>query len=103
MPWLLRVGRNEIGVADVTISFRVSPRVHAFNDSAVFGRAVARAARLEYATIAVHRFPDGESLVRVRPPVGRHAFLVRSLQDPNASSLRRCSPPTRSGAPERVA
>jgi len=50
----------------------------------VFGRAVARAARLEYATIAVHRFPDGESLVRVRPPVGRHAFLVRSLHDPNA-------------------
>jgi ribose-phosphate pyrophosphokinase len=58
-------------------------RVHAFADSAAFGRAVARAARLGCATVRVHRFPDGESLVRVRPPVGRHAFLVRSLDDPN--------------------
>ena len=59
-------------------------RVHAFADSATFGRAVARAAHLGCAAVRVHRFPDGESLVRVRPPAGRHAFLVRSLHDPNA-------------------
>jgi len=59
-------------------------RVHAFADSAIIGRAVARAARLGYAAVGVHHFPDGESLVRVRPPAGRHAFLVRSLHDPNA-------------------
>jgi len=62
----------------------VPGRVHAFADSAIFGRAVARAACLGCGTVRVHRFPDGESLVRVRPPVGRHAFLVRSLHDPNS-------------------
>ncbi len=58
--------------------------IHAFADSARVGRAIARAARVGYAAVRVHRFPDGESLVRVRPPVGRHAILVRSLHDPNA-------------------
>ncbi len=40
-----------------------NPRTHGASASAIglFGRAVARAARLECATIAVHRFPDGES------------------------------------------
>lgn len=33
--------------------------------------------------VNVHRFPDGESLVRIRPPVGDCAVLVRSLSDPN--------------------
>jgi ribose-phosphate pyrophosphokinase len=32
----------------------------------------------------VHRFPDGESLVRVRALRGPHAVVVRSLHDPNA-------------------
>lgn len=32
----------------------------------------------------MHRFPDGESLVRIRPPAGAHAVVVRSLWDPNA-------------------
>lgn len=58
--------------------------VHAFSDSEAFGRRLARAAGLGYARVAVHRFPDGESLVRVRAPAGTHAFLVRSLHDPNA-------------------
>jgi len=34
--------------------------------------------------VRVHRFPDGESLVRVRPTPGDRAILVRSLHDPNA-------------------
>ena len=62
----------------------VSDPLHVFADTLVFGRALARAARRRVVGVALHRFPDGESLVRVRPPVGRHAVLVRSLADPNA-------------------
>ncbi len=61
--------------------------IHAFPDSARLGRALARAAVRPYATIAVRRFPDGESLVRVRPTRGRDAVVVRSLHDPNAKLL----------------
>jgi ribose-phosphate pyrophosphokinase len=59
-------------------------RVHVFADSAAFGRALARHLRVGYTGIGVHRFPDGESLVRVRPPAGAHAIVVRSLHDPNS-------------------
>jgi ribose-phosphate pyrophosphokinase len=59
-------------------------RAHAFADSGRFGRRLARAAGLDLARVDVHRFPDGESLVRVRPPAGRRAVLVRCLHDPNA-------------------
>jgi len=58
--------------------------LHVFADSQRFGRDLARAAGLEMAPVAVHRFPDGESLVRVGAPAGLHAVLVRSLHDPNA-------------------
>jgi ribose-phosphate pyrophosphokinase len=58
-------------------------RVHAFPDALRFGGAIARALRLEFSAVRVHRFPDGESLVHVHPPVGQHAVLVRSLNDPN--------------------
>jgi ribose-phosphate pyrophosphokinase len=61
----------------------VPDRVHAFADALRFGGALARALGLEFSAVRVHRFPDGESLVHVRPPVGRHAILVRSLNDPN--------------------
>jgi ribose-phosphate pyrophosphokinase len=61
-----------------------SARLHVFPDSARLGIQVARDAGLGVARVVVHRFPDGESLVRVRPPSGRHAILVRSLHDPNA-------------------
>jgi ribose-phosphate pyrophosphokinase len=33
--------------------------------------------------IHVHRFPDGESLVRIQPPISDAAVLVRSLHNPN--------------------
>jgi len=36
------------------------------------------------APVRLHRFPDGESLVRVRTPVGRDVCVVGSLYDPNA-------------------
>ncbi len=59
-------------------------RIHLFGDSERFGRALARAAGIGAAAVRVHEFPDGESLVRVRPPAGRHALVVRSLHDPNS-------------------
>lgn len=59
-------------------------RLHIFPDTARFGRSLARATAWPSSSVRVHRFPDGESLVRVRRPVGRDAYLVRSLHDPNA-------------------
>lgn len=36
-----------------------------------------------YATVAVHRFPDGESLVRLPKELPQDVILCRSLNDPN--------------------
>ena len=58
--------------------------IHVFPDTDAWGRHLARAAGASCARVRVHRFPDGESLVRVRAPAGREAILVRSLHDPNA-------------------
>jgi len=58
-------------------------RLHVFPDALRFGRELGRLAGLPTAPVEVHRFPDGESLVRVEPPAGTHALLVRSLDDPN--------------------
>jgi ribose-phosphate pyrophosphokinase len=61
-----------------------SRRLHWFPDSERFGRALARALKISTSALDVHRFPDGESLVRARGPAGGHALVVRSLNDPNA-------------------
>lgn len=62
----------------------VSPlRVHAFADSAAFGRTLAHHLDAPWSSVDLHRFPDGESLVRVYSPAGTHAVVVRSLHDPN--------------------
>lgn len=66
---------------------RRDTRLHVFPDSARFGGRLARAAGLDVARVRVHRFPDGESLVQVAPPVARHAVLVRALDDPNPKLL----------------
>lgn len=58
-------------------------RLHVFADSEQFGRRLARTLGLGCARVSVHMFPDAESLVRIRPPAGQHAILVRSLHDPN--------------------
>jgi ribose-phosphate pyrophosphokinase len=44
---------------------------------------LARAAGLDYADVAIHRFPDGESLVRLPPQLPEHVVLCVSLNDPN--------------------
>jgi len=62
-------------------------RIHVFPDSAAFGHRLGRAARLPTTRVALHRFPDGESLVRIRQPAGQHAVVVRSLFNPNAKLI----------------
>jgi ribose-phosphate pyrophosphokinase len=59
-------------------------KVHAFADGAAYARQIARRLEVGFAPIKLHRFPDGESLVRVAPSAGRHAVLVRTLSDPNS-------------------
>ena len=63
---------------------RPERRLHVFADSAPLGRRLARAAGVTSVAVRVHRFPDGETLVRVGRPVGRHAYLLRALHDPDA-------------------
>ncbi|HVO26586.1 MAG TPA: ribose-phosphate diphosphokinase [Candidatus Margulisiibacteriota bacterium] len=62
-------------------------RLHSFSDSTALGQALAQQLHLDCCAIQVHRFPDGESLIRVRPPAGTHAVVVRSLGNPNAKLL----------------
>ncbi|PIW28230.1 MAG: phosphoribosylpyrophosphate synthetase, partial [Rhodospirillales bacterium CG15_BIG_FIL_POST_REV_8_21_14_020_66_15] len=53
-----------------------------FPEGAAQARRLADALAVPYADIAVHRFPDGESLVRVGD-AAETAVLYRSLDDPN--------------------
>lgn len=59
-------------------------KIHAFRDSEDLARRVAKLLRARFALIAVHRFPDRETLVRIARPPGRQAVIVRSLDNPNA-------------------
>jgi ribose-phosphate pyrophosphokinase len=45
---------------------------------------LARAAGLDYADVTTHRFPDGESLVRLPPRLPEDVVICVSLSDPNA-------------------
>lgn len=58
-----------------------------FPDSQIQSEALAAALGLPAALIAVHHFPDGESLVRVPPDVRGSVILVRSLHDPNSKLI----------------
>lgn len=44
---------------------------------------LADAAGIGYADVTIHRFPDGESLVRVPPDLPQHVILCCSLDRPN--------------------
>jgi ribose-phosphate pyrophosphokinase len=46
-------------------------------------RRLARTAGLAYADVHIHRFPDGESLVRLPERLPAHAIVCCSLDDPN--------------------
>jgi ribose-phosphate pyrophosphokinase len=62
-------------------------KIHAFADSERRAGRVAKIARAVFVPIAVHRFPDGETLVRVSRPVGRQAIVMRSLDDRNVKLI----------------
>jgi ribose-phosphate pyrophosphokinase len=61
--------------------------VHSFPESVVLGRGLARSLGIGSASIGVHQFPDGETLVRVSPSAGSPAILVQSLHNPNAKLI----------------
>ena len=51
-------------------------------------RALADHADVQVAECVVHRFPDGETLVRVQhPEVGRQAVVVCTLNDPDSKTV----------------
>jgi|APLow6443716910_1056828.scaffolds.fasta_scaffold86678_2 ribose-phosphate pyrophosphokinase len=54
-----------------------------FPEGEVQARALAKAAGLPYAGVAVHRFPDGESQVRLPPKLPERVVIHRSLDHPN--------------------
>ena len=58
--------------------------LHFFPDSAAIARDIARRAGLRECPIALHRFPDNETLVRITEPSGRHAVLFAQIHDPDA-------------------
>lgn len=61
--------------------------VHALADSARFARRLAHALEAPFAPVRTHRFPDGESLVRVASPAAEEAVLVQSFNDPDAKLM----------------
>ena len=63
------------------------PGLLTFDDSLELARAVARRLDVEVTPIEVHRFPDGESLVRAPRPGAEHVLIIRSLDDPNHKLL----------------
>lgn len=60
-----------------------SATLHCFTEAAGPAKQLAALLGVQGTEVAVHRFPDGESLVRVAE-TGPVALLYRSLDDPNA-------------------
>jgi len=64
-------------------SFRADTIVLGFPEYREQSRRFAVAAGVNYADIELHRFPDGESLVRLPDRVPRHVVLCQTLVDAN--------------------
>ena len=75
------MGRELVATGGVYVARQ--RRIHFFADTRRFARRLAATTGLNAACLAVHRFPDGESLVRARWDGEEEAILVRSLHDPN--------------------
>ncbi len=60
--------------------------VYGFPENAEAAGALATALGLAHIPVEVHRFPDGESKVRV-PEGAAHAIVLRSLHEPNAKLM----------------
>lgn len=54
-----------------------------FPEGEVQARAMAAAAGLPYAGVGIHRFPDGESRVRLPPALRERVVLYRCMDRPN--------------------
>lgn len=64
---------------------RLSPLLLCFEGRAPFAQSLAQCCGLEVAPVGLHRFPDGESLVRVESRVaGRDCIVFCTLKDPDA-------------------
>jgi ribose-phosphate pyrophosphokinase len=59
------------------------PLVLGFPDYSEQARRLAATAELAYQEVEIHRFPDGESRVRLPPRLPSRVVLCRSLQCPN--------------------
>jgi len=55
----------------------------AFDDEIPFARGLAEALSVPCATIQRHRFPDGESRLRLPPRLPARVLMLRGLQQPN--------------------
>ncbi len=55
----------------------------AFDDERALAERLAQAAGLPLAFVARHRFPDGETRLRLPPALPAHTVLLRGLQQPN--------------------
>lgn len=62
--------------------------VYSFPESAQQAAALAQALGLECHAVEVRNFPDGESLLRVRPSVSETAIVYRSLDNPDAKLVQ---------------
>lgn len=60
-----------------------SLELHAFDDSAPLAGRLAEQLGIDCQTVEVHRFPDEESLVRVRSAGAPAAIVLRALDRPN--------------------
>lgn len=58
--------------------------IFCFEDGAAQARSLAKALGVDCHLVLLHRFPDGESLVRVPRSGASTALLYRSLDNPNA-------------------
>ncbi len=56
----------------------------AFDDDALLAPALAQALGCAWAPVQSHRFPDGETRLRLPPVLPPQVLLLRGLQDPNA-------------------
>ena len=66
------------------MSGRDTDSLHYFPESEVVARDIAQRAGLRACPIALHRFPDNETLVRITETGGRRAVLFAQLHDPDA-------------------
>lgn len=59
------------------------PVLLCFEDEQESGARIAQAAHLELDRIERHRFPDGETRLRLPPTLPEHVVILRTLNDPN--------------------